>query len=94
MKKKLNDKQKLMAYVLSTDADLNANKKITQSQIGDLFGVSQPTIANANKETSMKLENLRLQKELSIAKQELRQLSGIENYSLPDTISDEYRRKW
>lgn len=29
MKSKMNQKQKLMAYVLSTDADLNSNKNIT-----------------------------------------------------------------
>ena len=32
MKSKMNQKQKLMAYVLSTDADLNSNKNITQKK--------------------------------------------------------------
>ena len=47
MKKKMSDKHKLMAYVLSTDADLNRDKNITQGDIADLFGVSQPTVAQA-----------------------------------------------
>ena len=45
MKKKKSDTHKLMAYVLSTDADLNREKNITQEKIADLFGVSQSTVA-------------------------------------------------
>lgn len=94
MKKKMSDKHKLMAYVLSTDADLNANKKITQKEIAKLFDVKQSTISQAIKETALKLENAKLQKELSEAKQKIYQLEGIDTLSLPDYSNDEYHRKW
>lgn len=94
MKKKMTDKHKVIAYVLSTDADLNANKKITQKEISDILGVSQPTIALSNKETALKLQNEELQRQLSEAKQEILRLDGIENFSLPGDCNNEYRRKW
>lgn len=94
MKRKMTDKHKMMAYVLSTDADLNANKNISQKEIGDIFGVAQSTIAQSNKETALKLQNLQLQKQLSEAKQEILKLEGIRNLSLPDNCNDEYHRKW
>ena len=43
---KANDKLKFMAYLLSTDPDLNQNGKITQQMIADIFHVSQGTISN------------------------------------------------
>lgn len=94
MKKKLNEKQKLMAYVLSTDADLNSNRKITQSEIGALFGVNQSTISGSNKETALRLENNNLRKQLSEAKQELKKLAGSSVIEIPDNLNDEYRRQW
>ena len=51
MKKKMSDKHKLMAYVLSTDVDLNRDKNITQKEIANLFGVSQSTVSQAIKES-------------------------------------------
>lgn len=94
MQKKLNEKQKLMSYVLSTDADLNASGKITQSKIGELFDVKQSTISNSNKETALKLENNNLRKQLSEAKQELKKLAGSGVIEIPDDLNDEYRRQW
>lgn len=94
MKKKMSDKHKLIAYVLSTDAELNSQKNITQEEIGNLLGVSQSTIAQSNKETALRLQNSMLRKELSDTKRELRQLKGIEALSLPNDFDDEYQHKW
>ena len=95
MKKKLNDKQKLMAYVLNTDADLNANGRITQSKIGDLFEVSQPTVAQAIKDVRHKIEITNLQNELLEAKRALIEEQNNANFvdlDFPDSYSDEYKR--
>lgn len=94
MQRKMSDKHKLISYVLSTDAELNSNKRITQKEIGQLLGVSQSTIAQANKETGLRLQNSQLQKQLTEAKQEIKRLQGIESLSLPDDFDDEYRHKW
>ena len=44
MKKKLSSKQEIMAYVLNTDADLNANKKNTQSQQEEYYYAQDMTM--------------------------------------------------
>lgn len=94
MKKKLNEKQQLMSYVLSTDADLNSNKKITQSEIAKIFGVTQPTVSASNAKTALKLENNNLRKQLTEAKQEIKKLADSSVIEIPDNITDEYRRQW
>ena len=94
MKKKMSDKHKFMAYVLSTDAELNFQKNITQKEIGDILGVSQSTIAQANKETALRLQNNQLQKELNEAKREIKNLRDEQNLSLPDNLNEDYHRKW
>ena len=94
MKKKMTDKHKLMAYVLTNDAELNANKNITQSEIADIFGVSQSTIALSNKETALRLRNNQLQNELNQAKHDIQELQAIQDLPLPDNLSDQYQHKW
>ena len=85
MKKKMSDKHKLMAYVLSTDADLN--------DIANLFGVSQPTVAQAVKEAKFRLRISELEQELSQAKGEVMQLEGIDALQLPENVDSQYKRK-
>lgn len=94
MKKKMTDKHKLMAYVLTNDAELNANKSITQSEIAHIFGVSQSTIALSNKETALRLRNNQLQNELNQAKHDIQELQAIQELPLPDNLSDQYQHKW
>lgn len=95
MRKVLNDKQKLMAYVLNTDADLNANGRITQSKIGDLLKVSQSTVAQAIKDVRHKLEVNSLQNELFETKRELIEARNNGDYTdidLPVSYSEHYKR--
>ena len=94
MKKKMTDKHKLMVYVLTNDAELNANKSITQSEIAHIFGVSQSTIALSNKETALRLRNNQLQNELNQAKHDIQELQAIQELPLPDNLSDQYQHKW
>ncbi len=94
MKKKMTDKHKLMAYVLTNDAELNANKNITQAEIAGIFGVSQSTIALSNKETALRLRNNQLQNELNQAKHDIQELQAIQELPLPDNLSDQYQHKW
>ena len=93
MKKKMSDKLMWMAYVLSTDADLNRGRNITQNDIANLFGVSQPTIAQAVKEARFHLQINELKQELSRAKNEVMQLDGIEALQLPESIDSQYKQK-
>lgn len=93
MKQKMTDKHKLMAYVLSTDADLNRDKNITQEDIGRLFGVKQSTVAQGIKEAKLRLRINELEKELSEVKGEVLQMEGIEMLELPSGIDPEYKRK-
>ena len=93
MKSKMNQKQKLMAYVLSTDADLNSNKNITQKKIGELFNVSQSTIAHSIKETRLQLRIHELDKELSQAKSDVIEMKGVKQLGIPDFIEPEYKQK-
>lgn len=94
MKKKMTDKHKLMAYVLTNDAELNAHKNITQSEIAGIFGVSQSTIALSNKETALRLRNNQLQNELNQAKHDIQELQAIQELPLPDNLSYQYQHKW
>lgn len=100
MKRKMSDKHQLMAYVLSTDEDLNRNKKITQKDIAGLFGVGQSTVADAIKDARYKLremslerENDYLQQQLREAKMEAMNLKGIQELSLPEKVDSEFKRK-
>lgn len=93
MKKKMSDKHKLMAYVLSTDADLNRDKNITQKEIANLFGVSQSTVSQAIKESIIRQRICELEKKLSDVKGEVMQLDGIEVLQLPENVDPEYKRK-
>lgn len=92
-KKRMNQKQKLIAYVLSTDEDLNRNKNITQQEIGDILGFSQSTIAQNIKETRYQIRINQLEKELSTVKGEILQMKGIEALDLPSDINLEYKHK-
>lgn len=89
----MTDKHKLMAYVLSTDADLNREKNITQGEIGKLLGVSQSSVAQGIKEARFRLRINELEQQLSQAKSEVMQLEGIDSLELPDHIDAEYKRK-
>lgn len=93
MRKKMTDKLKLMAYVLSTDADLNREKNITQGEIAELFGVSQPAVAQGIKEAKLRLRINELEQELSQIKSEVMQIEGINALELPEDIDSKYRRK-
>ena len=93
MRQKMTDKHKLMAYVLSTDADLNREKNITQGEIGKLLGVSQSSVAQGIKEARLSLRINELEQQLSQAKSEVMQLEGIDSLELPDHIDAEYKRK-
>ena len=77
MRSKLNKKQKIMAYVLSTDDDLNFNKNITQKEIASLFAVSQSSISNSIKEIGYEKKIHMLEKELEQAKKELLEDSKV-----------------
>jgi len=92
-KKRINQKQKLIAYVLNTDIDLNRNKNITQQEIADILGFSQSTIAQSIKETKYQLRINQLEKELSIIKGEILQMEGIEVLDLPSDINPNYKHK-
>lgn len=93
MKAKMTDKHKLMAYVLSTDDDLNKNKNITQSEIASILGVTQSTVAQSIKEAKLRIRINELENELSEIKGEVLQLDGIDVLSLPGNISSKYNRK-
>ncbi len=93
MRKVMDDKKKMMSYVLSTDADLNREKKITQKEIAALFGVSQSTIAQAIKESRMRLEIGELQRRLTELKGEILEMEGIDVLGLPNDVRNEYKRK-
>lgn len=95
MKKKMTDKHKLMAYVLSTDSDLNKSKKITHKDIGEMFGVNQSTVSLGIKDAKAMIKINNLENELSAVKGELLQLRNNEQLQLPSDISimdDEYKR--
>ena len=93
MKSKMNQKQKLMAYVLSTDADLNSNKNINKKKIGELLNVSQSTIAHSIKETRLQLRIHELEKELSQAKSDVIEMKEVKQLGIPDFIEPEYKQK-
>ena len=92
-KKRMNQKQKLIAYVLNTDADLNRNKNITQREIADILWYTQTTIAQNNKDTNNQITKNQFQKELSENKAEIPQMKGIEVLNLPSDMDSEYKHK-
>lgn len=95
MQKKMNEKQKIMAYVLNTDADINANQRITQAKIGDLFGVSQSTVAQAMKDVRHKMEVNNLKNELFEAKRTLIMMHNqgkCSDIDFDSSCSEEYKR--
>ena len=71
---KTNDKLKFMAYLLSTDPDLNQNGKITQQMIADIFHVSQGTISNWIDDVKNELEKAYLRNQASKLQRELNDL--------------------
>ena len=94
MKRKMSKKHQLMAYVLSTDADLNRDKNITQKEIGKLFNVSQSTVAQAIKETKLQMRINELEKDLSEAKNNILKMNEAKQLEIPaDSIGAEYKRK-
>lgn len=93
MRKKMNDKQKLMAYVLNTDVDLNRNKNITQAEIANIFRVSQPTVAQGIKEAKYRVAINELQQELSYVKNEIMQMDEAKTLELPSKVDSQYKRK-
>lgn len=96
MKRKMDLGSKLMAYVLSTDADFNRNMAITQSTIANIFGVAQSTVAQSIKEVKLSLMNKeqeQINQELTKAKEDVTQLKNIESLQFPDNISMQYKRK-
>ena len=96
MKRKMDPESKLMAYVLSTDADFNRNMAITQSTIANIFGVAQSTVAQSIKEVKLSLmdkEQEQINQELTKAKEDVRQLKNIESLQFPDDICMQYKRK-
>ena len=92
-KKRMNEKQKLIAYVLSTDEDLNSSKNITQKEIADILGFSQPTIAQNIKETKYKIRINQLESKLSEIKREILQMEDMKVLELPSDINLEYKHK-
>ena len=98
MKKILNEKQELVAYILHTDKDVNQQGNITQKKIADLLGVSQPTISQAINSVKTKLQIMSLRNELSTIKKEL--FNGeiidsdkVQTLRLPANVSNVYHRK-
>ena len=93
MKQKMSEKHKLMAYVLSTDADLHINKNVTQSEIANILGVSQSTVAQSIKEVKFRRRIDELEKELSQVKKEVIKLQVVDTLQLPENIDPKYKRK-
>ncbi len=63
----MNEKHKLMAYVLHTDKDF----KNTQQEIAALLHVKQPTISNAIKDAKHMVEMKNMHEELVEVKRQL-----------------------
>jgi len=74
MKKKLNEKKKMMAYVLNTDPEFDCSQK----KIGDLLEVSQSAISTGIKEVKMLKKIYDLEDELAKAKQQIADKNMIE----------------
>ena len=72
---------------------LNSNKNITQKKIGELFNVSQSTIAHSIKETRLQLRIHELEKELSQAKSDVIEMKEVKQLGIPDFIEPEYKQK-
>lgn len=92
-KKRMDQKQKLIAYVLSTDQDINSYKNVTQKEIADILGFSQSTIAQNIKEVKYKMRIYQLEDKLSEIKREIFQMEEMKVLDLPSDIKSEYRHK-
>jgi predicted transcriptional regulator len=73
MKRKLSEKKKMMAYVLSTDSEF----EYSQKKISNLMDVSQSTVSNAIKDVKHLKEVYDLKNELAMAKSKL-----VEQYEI------------
>lgn len=73
MTRKLNDKQKCMAYVLNQDSDFGYSQK----KISAMMGVSQSTISNAIDDVAHWLEIRDLTQQLDDAKRQLADLGVL-----------------
>ena len=96
MKRKMDLGSKLMAYVLSTDADFNRNMTMTQSTIASIFGVAQSTVAQSIKEVKLSLmykEQEQINQELTEIKEKVCRLENVGALQFPDNISMQYKRK-
>lgn len=65
MRRALNEKQRLIAYVLNKDPDLGNH---STKKIGEFFGVSQSTAYNAVKEIQIARKIQDLKQQLAAAK--------------------------
>ena len=66
MQKKMIEKKKIVAYVLTQDPDFNN----TQREVADLLHVSQSTVSAAIKEIRLKVEIGKLTRQLEEVKRE------------------------
>lgn len=82
MKQIMNDEFKLMAYILSTDEEINNVKKIRQKDIACVFGVSQSTIAKAIKEAKLIIMAKKSEDKLNHMKEKVLCLDEIKQLGL------------
>lgn len=68
MKKALNDKQKIVAYLLNKDPDLG---NVSTKKIGETFKVAQSTAYNAVKDIAIAKRIYDLEKKLEETKMEI-----------------------
>lgn len=79
MKRALNEKQMVMAYLLNQDPDLG---HISTQKIAELFGVAQSTIWNAVREINIRRQIEDLRQELESCKQQLLTSEKVKNLVL------------
>lgn len=88
MKAKLTNKQKQMAYILNKDEDFGFSMK----KIGNLFGISQPTVSNAIKDVKHQIEVNNLKQELAKVKRYLieeKEIKPKSTYIDVDALNDD-----
>ena len=85
MRKKLNDKQKVIAYLLNTDDDLG---NLSTKKIGKLFDVSQSTAYNAVKDIRVQKRIKDLEQELERTKRELRERNPMITDGVVDVLPE------
>ena len=76
MKKKLNRKKDVLAYIIYTDKDVNVNKEFTQKKIGEFFGISQSTVSKTVKE-------LKYQERIKKLEKQIIKISNVKKLELP-----------